>query len=78
MTRALRQAWGAWKIVGQVIGDFVARLVLTLFYFTVFALFAVGVRLATDPLSLAKRSRPSWWLARSANAESLSDASRQG
>lgn len=45
-------AWARWKIIGDVYGDFQARLFAVLFYFTIFAPFAVAVRLLSDPLQL--------------------------
>ncbi len=55
----LRQIWEKWKVVGQVIGDFIARVVLTIFYFTIFMPFGLIVRLVSDPLGI-KKSRPTW------------------
>lgn len=56
----LRQLWHAWKRVGQFIGDMLARVVLTLFYFTILVPFGIGVRLLADPLSL--KTQPPRWL----------------
>jgi len=49
---ALRRLWEGWKRVGRKIGDFQARVLLTLFYFVVLAPFALAVRLMADPLGL--------------------------
>ncbi len=59
MTPALRRLWEGWKRVGRKIGDFQARVLLTLFYFVILAPFALGVRLLADPLGL---KRPAGWL----------------
>jgi hypothetical protein len=40
----LTSIWRAWKRIGRAIGDLIGRLVLTVFYFTIFVPFAVGVR----------------------------------
>jgi len=72
----LRIIWGTWKRIGQFIGDFVARVVLSLFYFTLFVPFAVGVRLFSDPLGMRKHN-PSRWLERTTRDSSLHDARRQ-
>lgn len=69
--------WYLWKKVGQAIGDFIARLVLSLFYFTIFMPFALGVRLFSDPLDVKRRSHDSWWLERRTRDLSLEDARRQ-
>ena len=41
---ALRKFWHAWKRFGQFMGDLIGRLVLTVFYFTLFMPFGLGVR----------------------------------
>ena len=51
----LRRLWEGWKRVGRKIGDFQARVILTLFYFVILAPFALVVRFKADPLGL-KRS----------------------
>ena len=67
---ALRKVWQAWKRIGQVIGDTIARVVLTIFYFTVFLPFGLGVRLWGDPLAIRPRGQ-STWLERSTEAQEL-------
>jgi len=56
----LRKVWQAWKRFGQFIGDLIGRLVLTVFYFTLFMPFALGVRLFKDPLAIRPFHRPKW------------------
>ena len=56
----LRQIWEWWKPVGQAIGDFIGRVVLSLFYFTLFVPFGLGLRWFGDPLDIKGPSRPSW------------------
>ncbi len=58
MATALRRLWQGWKLVGKKIGDFQARVLLTLFYFVILAPFALGVRLLADPLGL---KQPGGW-----------------
>jgi hypothetical protein len=58
MSTALRRLWQGWKRVGKKIGDFQARVLLTLFYFVILAPFALGVRLMADPLGL---KQPGGW-----------------
>ena len=58
MTAALRRLWEGWKRVGRKIGDFQARVLLTVFYFVILAPFAMGVRLLADPLGL---KQPGGW-----------------
>ena len=57
---ALRKVWQAWKRFGQFMGDMIGRLVLTIFYFTLFMPFALGVRFFGDPLAIRPSSRAKW------------------
>ena len=57
---ALRKGWHAWKRIGQFMGDLLGRLVLTVFYFTLFMPFALGVRLFGDPLAIRPEVRAKW------------------
>jgi hypothetical protein len=56
----LRKGWQIWKRIGQFIGDQIGRLVLTVFYFTLFMPFALGVRFLGDPLAIRPDSRAKW------------------
>jgi hypothetical protein len=56
----LNKIWKTWRRVGQAIGDFIGRLVLTLFYFTLFMPFGLGVRLWADPLDIKSRYQVGW------------------
>lgn len=48
---ALQKIWNTWKRVGQWIGDGIARVVLSLLYFTLILPFGLIVTLFMDPLS---------------------------
>jgi hypothetical protein len=72
----LRKFWHAWKAFGRFMGNMIARVVLSLFYFTIFVPFAIGARLFTDPLSL-KNIHQSLWVARRTGDQSLNEATRQ-
>jgi hypothetical protein len=52
MMTMLRRLWAGWKRIGRKIGDFQARVLLTIFYFVILAPFALGLRLLADPLGL--------------------------
>lgn len=71
----LRKAWHAWKRIGQFIGDQVGRVVLTVFYFTLFMPFALGVRLLADPMAIRPPSRAKW-LERRTHDLTLEDSRR--
>jgi hypothetical protein len=73
----LRKFWQAWKRLGQFLGDAVARVVLTVFYFTLFVPFGLGVTLLSDPLRMRRPSRQGLWLSRQTGDRSIEDAHRQ-
>jgi hypothetical protein len=56
----LKNIWQMWKRFGQFIGDFIARVFLTLFYFTIFVPFGMAVRLWGDPLRIRKNLSTKW------------------
>ncbi|GAB4577789.1 MAG: hypothetical protein Fur0022_05210 [Anaerolineales bacterium] len=56
----LKRFWHNWKKFGQFLGDWLARIVLTVFYFTIFLPFGIGVRLLMDPLKI-KPGHPLTW-----------------
>ncbi len=58
--KVLRQIWEWWKPVGQAIGDFIGRVVLSLFYFSLFVPFGLGVRWFGDHLDTKGKSRAKW------------------
>lgn len=57
---AARALWECWKRVGKKIGDFQARILLTLFYFFVLGPFALVVRWGSDPLAIKARTQRGW------------------
>ena len=56
----LRRIWEWWKAVGQAIGDFIGRIVLSIFYFTVFMPFGIAVRLFADKLDTKPEAESVW------------------
>ncbi|MCB9437504.1 MAG: hypothetical protein H6673_11010 [Anaerolineales bacterium] len=73
--KVLQTAWKRWTIIQHEVGDFHARAITILFYFTVLVPFALGVRLFTDPLNI-KTPKPTWGN-RSPISTALDDARRQ-
>ena len=71
----LRKVWHAWKQIGQWIGDQLGRIVLTLFYFTLFVPFALGVRIWGDPLAMRQKGGVNW-LERQTHDLTLDDSRR--
>ncbi|MGE5304040.1 MAG: hypothetical protein ACM3TN_12055 [Alphaproteobacteria bacterium] len=56
----IKRLWERWKIVAKKIGDFQARVILSILYFIVIGPFALIVRWGADPLSLKTGAQPSW------------------
>jgi hypothetical protein len=54
-----KKLWRGWQRVARLIGDLLSRLVTTLGFVIVLPLFALGVRLFSDPLQL-KGGAPHW------------------
>lgn len=73
----LRKIWGAWKRFGQFLGDILARVVLTVFYFTIFVPFGLGVTLLSDPLRTRGSDGLSLWLLRQTGDQVMDEARRQ-
>ncbi|MEQ9618866.1 MAG: hypothetical protein RIG61_06800 [Deltaproteobacteria bacterium] len=55
-----RRAWEGWKKIARKIGDFNARVILTIFYFILLMPFALLIKLFTDPLEIKKKARKGW------------------
>ncbi len=72
----LKKFWEGWKAFGQFLGNLLARVVLSIFYFTVFVPFGVGVRLFSDPLQI-KTAPDTFWRPRPTGDQSLEDTKRQ-
>ena len=71
----LRKVWQAWKRIGQFSGDAVVRVVLTVFYFTLFVPFGLGVRFFRDPLAIRPLG-PAKWLERKTEDVTIEDSRR--
>ncbi|MCX7670734.1 MAG: hypothetical protein N2439_11765 [Anaerolineae bacterium] len=76
MRQYVGRLWRGWTEIAGYFGDFQARLLLTLFYFTVLVPFALITRRLVDPLRRRRPPTDSNWIPRPAHDESLS-ASRQ-
>ncbi|HEV3114441.1 MAG TPA: hypothetical protein VGY99_28470 [Candidatus Binataceae bacterium] len=56
----LRELWAAWKKIARKIGDFQARILMTIFYFVLLAPFALIVRRTSDPLAINPGTQRGW------------------
>ena len=60
----LARAWARWKRIAHAIGNFQARVILTVFYFVVVPPFALVLKVWKDPLALRPPAGPSFWTSR--------------
>lgn len=73
----LSRIWAAWKRFGQAIGNFVARIVLTIFYYTIFVPFGLITSMFQDPLDIkGDYKQKSGWVARESGDKTLEEAQR--
>jgi len=55
-----KRLWERWRLIAKAIGDFQARLILSVFYFIIVGPFALILRWVGDPLSLKKGAEQAW------------------
>jgi hypothetical protein len=75
MMETLKRAWEAWKAFGKKIGNFQARVLLTVAYGIVVLPFGLAARLFSDPLQIKKR--PDAWQDHPAEAYDIDWAHKQ-
>jgi hypothetical protein len=56
----IKRIWQGWKRIAHKIGNFQARVLLTIFYAVLVFPFGVAARLFSDPLRI--KNRPTEWL----------------
>jgi len=69
--------WSRWKELSQKAADVQARVLLTVFYFTLMAPFGLMMGVVKDPLRVKRRPTGTYWLDRKPVAEDLDAARRQ-
>ena len=72
----LKKIWAGWKRFGHFMGDMLARVVLTIFYFTILLPFGLLTSLFGDTLNIRSKTKPVW-LKRETGDRSLAEARRQ-
>jgi hypothetical protein len=72
-----RKVWQVWKRFGRFTGDLLARVVLTIFYFTILLPFGLAVRLFSDPLKLRRDGIRPAWLTRETGDQTIEQVRRQ-
>jgi hypothetical protein len=75
MVSMLKAVWSAWKGIAQIVGNFQARMILTLFYLIVSFPFALIIKASSDPLAL-KQKKPTW-IERARHTVDLTDGRKQ-
>ncbi len=70
----LRKIWQAWRRFGLWMGNWVARVVLTVFYFTIALPFGLVARFTQDTLDMRGSSRG--WVKREDRQPSLAEAKK--
>jgi hypothetical protein len=74
--RVLRRLWERWKVIAHIIGNFQARVLLTVFYFLIVPPFALIVKAFKDPLGLRPPAGEGYWHKRAA-MEPAAEAGRR-
>jgi hypothetical protein len=69
--------WSRWRELSQKAADVQARVLLTIFYYTLMAPFGFVMGILKDPLRVKHRPTGTYWLERKPVSESLADAQRQ-
>jgi len=78
MNSLVRQLWSSWIQLTARFGDFQARWILTVFYFTVALPFGLLTRVALDQLHTRHAPPTSGWLARGSREDcDLASARRE-
>ena len=75
MLDLLKRAWEGWKKIGHKIGNFQARVLLTVFYGVLVLPFGLAARFFSDPLRIKKK--PAEWLDHPNEAYDLEWARKQ-
>lgn len=73
----MQNFWKWWKRTARKIGDFQARVILTIFYFVIVGPFALLVRSISDPLALKPRTTRGWQPKEDPQEPPLTRAQRQ-
>ncbi len=72
----IRKIWDGWKRIGRILGDFIARLLLTVFYFTVMVPFGLAVRVFMNNTFLGRHLEQATWEERFSSNTALDEARR--
>jgi len=76
-TTFFRGLWEGWKRIAKKIGNFQARVLLAIFYFTLFCPFALAVRWGSDALAIKAESPRGWRPLSAPEGSPLDEARKQ-
>lgn len=71
-----QKGWQRWLEISQTAANFLGRIIVTIFYFTIMLPFSLGVTWFGDPFKL-KEKRSHYWLDRETSTDTLEEARRQ-
>ena len=77
MKQTLIVGWRKWKAFSERLGNIQARIMLTVFYFTLVAPFGLWQTRLADRLGLKRPDGQRYWCERSTADRTLEDAQRQ-
>jgi hypothetical protein len=77
LTKAARQLWQRWKQIARKIGDFQARVLMTIFYYVILGPIALVLRLSSDPLAIKGTTPRGWKDTEKRHGEPMEQSRRQ-
>jgi len=77
MQQNIKSGWRKWKAISDAATNVLARVLLTVFYFTVMAPFGLWQGVFADRLVLRRPETGSFWVDRSTRDRSLDDGRKQ-
>ncbi len=72
-----RHGWARWKAMSERVANVQARVLLSVFYFTLMAPFGLWQAFVSDRLALKRTPRDSFWVERKTRDRTLDDGRRQ-
>lgn len=72
-----RKLWEGWKRIARKIGDFQARVLMTIFYFVILGPLAMVLRWRSDPLAMKPRTARGWVDREAREGSAMEHARRQ-
>lgn len=74
--KLLKKIWKKWRALAFKIGTFQARVILTVFYFTILLPFSLGVTLFSQKM-VKRKPKTTLWRQWTEKSDSLEEARRQ-